>query len=93
MTKAELIDRVAAEAGLSRAVAREVLDMIVIQATEILKREGRFTFSGLGSLEVVSRAERTARNPRTNEPTVIKAHQAIKFKAAKTLKEAVNQQS
>jgi DNA-binding protein HU-beta len=45
--------------------------------------------SGLGTFEVVKRAKRQARNPRTGEPVAIKAHKAVKFRVAKSLKDLV----
>lgn len=90
MTKAELIAQVAEETGLTKAASKEVLDSIVGQLVKILKKEGRFAMFGLGIFEVVKRKKRMARNPRTKEPAVVKAHKAVKFKAAKSLKETVN---
>jgi DNA-binding protein HU-beta len=46
---------------------------------------------GFGSFEVKSRAARTGRNPRTNEPVQIAASKAPVFKAGKALKDAVAQ--
>ncbi|MDR1043550.1 MAG: HU family DNA-binding protein [Candidatus Adiutrix sp.] len=90
MTKAELTAQVAEETGLTRAASKEVLDSILAQITRTLKKEGRFALFGLGIFEVVKRKKRIARNPRTAEPAVVKAHQAVKFKAAKSLKETLN---
>jgi len=54
-----------------------------------LKKEGRFALAGLGTFEVVKRAKRKGRNPRTGEPVTIKAHKAVRFRPSKTLKDAV----
>jgi DNA-binding protein HU-beta len=89
MTKAELIAQVAAESGLTKTAAASVLEALLTAVTKTLKKEGRFVLSGLGTFEVVKRAKRTARNPRTGEPVVIKAHKAVKFRAAKPLKDFV----
>lgn len=45
---------------------------------------------GFGTFETVERAERKARNPRTGEECLVKASKAIRFKAAKALKEVIN---
>lgn len=90
MTKAEFVAHIAAENGLTKAAASQVLDVVLDKITKTLKKEGRFALHGLGTFEVVKRKKRTGRNPRTNEPVVIKAHKAVKFKAAKSLKDAVN---
>ncbi len=89
MTKAELIAQVAAETAQTKAVAASVVDTFLKVTAETIKKEGRFVLSGLGIFEVVKRAKRAARNPRTGEPIVIKAHKTVKFKAAKALKDLV----
>jgi len=90
MTKSELIAQVAEETGLTKATSKEVLDSVLGQVTKALKKEGRIALFGLGIFEVVKRKKRMARNPRTNEPAVVKAHKAVKFKAAKALKDNLN---
>ncbi|MDR1921950.1 MAG: HU family DNA-binding protein [Candidatus Adiutrix sp.] len=90
MTKSELIAHVAGETGLTKAASKEVVDAIILQITKTLKKEGRFAMFGLGVFEVVKRKKRIARNPRTKEPAVVKAHKAIKFKVAKSLKDSLN---
>lgn len=90
MTKSELIAHVAQETGLTKVASKEVIDTILNQIVKTLKKEGRFALFGLGIFEVVKRKKRIARNPRTNEPAVVKAHKAVKFKAAKNLKETLN---
>jgi DNA-binding protein HU-beta len=90
MTKLELIAQVAKETGISQVDSKNALESILAQITKTLKKEGRIAFFGLGVFEVVKRKKRQGRNPRTNEPVTIKAHKAVKFKAAKALKDAVN---
>jgi len=90
MTKNELIDNLAKEAGLTKTVAKQVLETILAQTTKTLKKEGRFALAGLGTFDVVKRAKRTARNPRTGEPIIVKAHKAVRFKPAKALKDEVS---
>jgi len=89
MTKTELIAQIAKEAEITLAQAKGVLEAIIEAATKALKREGRFALAGLGVFEVVKRARRAGRNPRTGEPVTIKAHKAVKFRPAKAVKEYV----
>jgi DNA-binding protein HU-beta len=89
MTKTELVDKLAQETGLTKIQAKQVLESILAQTTKILKKEGRFALAGLGAFEVVKRAKRNGRNPRTGEPVTIKAHKAVRFRPSKTLKDAV----
>ena len=86
MTKSELIAQVAKTTGLTKVASKEVLDTIMAQITTTLQTKGRITL-----FEVINRKKRIARNPRTNEPAVVKAHNAVKFKVAKNLKELLNQ--
>ena len=90
MTKSELIAQVAQEAGISPAESKKALESVLSQLTKSLKKEGRIAFFGLGVFEVVKRKKRQGRNPRTNEPVIIKAHKSVRFKPAKSLKDAVN---
>lgn len=50
----------------------------------------KVNIAGFGSFEVVERAERVGRNPKTGESVNIKASKSPKFKASKALKDAVN---
>jgi DNA-binding protein HU-beta len=90
MTKTELVITLAKETGLTQAQAKQVVETIVDKTTKTLKKDGRFALAGLGAFTVVKRARRKGRNPRTGESVAIKAHKAVKFKAAKALKDAVS---
>ena len=89
MTKTEFVEKLAKENGLTKTMAKEVVETFLALTTKILKKDGRIALAGLGVFEVVKRAKRTARNPRTGEPVVIKAHKAVKFKPSKALKDAI----
>ena len=58
--------------------------------TEELKKGEKVSFAGFGTFEVVERAERQGRNPKTNQTITIAACKAPKFKPAKALKELIN---
>lgn len=90
MKKSELITQVAEETGMTKASAKQALETILSKLTKTLKKDGRFVLSGLGTFEVVKRKKRMARNPQTNEPIIVKAHKAVKFRPAKALKDMVN---
>jgi len=89
MTKAEFVDKLAHDTGLTKAQAKQVLESFSAQTTKTLKKAGRCALSGLGVFTVVKRARRTGRNPQTGEPVTIKAHKAVRFRPAKALKDAV----
>ena len=89
MNKTELIAAVAAKTGLTKKDAEKVVNATIDSITESLVNGDKVNVSGFGIFEVKARAERTARNPRTNETITIPATKLPAFKASKTLKDAV----
>ena len=89
MNKSELIDAIAEAAGLSKAQAGKALDATVEAVTAALKAGDEVTLVGFGSFYVADREARTGRNPRTGEEIKIEASKQPKFRAGKSLKDAV----
>ena len=90
MTKAELVDAIAADAKISKSAACAVMDSFIKNVTKALKsKDGKVTLVGFGTFSKAKRAARKGRNPQTGAVIKIKAHNAVKFKAGKKLKEAV----
>ena len=90
MNKSELIDAIAESADISKAAAGRVLDATVTAVTAALKKGEMVTLVGFGSFYIGERAERDGRNPQTGKAIKIKAAKVPKFRAGKTLKDAVN---
>jgi DNA-binding protein HU-beta len=90
MNKAELIDAIAADAGLSKADAKKALDAFVSATTNALKGGDRLSLVGFGSFSVSKREARTGRNPQTGKEIQIAAKKVVKFKAGAELDGAVN---
>jgi DNA-binding protein HU-beta len=90
MNKGELIDAVAASAGLSRADATKSVDAVLDGITNTLANGGSVSLVGFGTFSVKARAARAGRNPRTGETIQIPASNVPGFKAGKGLKDAVN---
>lgn len=90
MTKAELVSAIAAKAEISKASAEKALNGFIAAVTETLKKGGKVSLVGFGTFEVVKRAARKGRNPRTGEEIKIKASKAPKFRPGKALKKAVS---
>ncbi len=91
MNKAELIEKIATDAGLSKADAKRALDAFVSATTEELKKEdGRVALVGFGSFTVAKRAARTGRNPKNGDPINIDAKNVVRFKTGNELADAVN---
>ncbi|MBS1155509.1 MAG: DNA-binding protein [Proteobacteria bacterium] len=89
MNKSELIDAIAESAGLTKAQSGKALDAAVEAIANALKSGDEVTLVGFGSFYVADREERTGRNPRTGETIKIAAAKQPKFRAGKSLKDAV----
>ena len=90
MNKAELIDAIAAESGLSKADAGKALEAFTESVTSALKDGERISLVGFGSFSVDRRDARTGRNPQTGEAIEIAAKNVVKFKPGAVLARAVN---
>jgi len=90
MNKAELIDAIAASAGLSKADAGRALDATTGAIANALRGGQSVSLVGFGTFSVRHRAARTGRNPRTGATIMIRASNNPTFKAGKALKDAVN---
>ncbi len=89
MNKAELIDAMAAGAGLSKADAKKALDAFVSATTDALKKGERVALVGFGSFSVSTRSARKGRNPQTGKEINIPAKKVVKFKAGADLSKGV----
>ena len=85
MNKAELIEAMAGEAGLTKADAKKALDAFVGATTGALKKGERVALVGFGSFSVAKRAARKGRNPQTGKEIQIAAKKVVKFKAGSEL--------
>lgn len=92
MNKSELVDFVAAEAGVTKAVAASAVEAVILGITQTLQRGEGVMLAGFGSFSVVKRAARIARNPMSGEQIKVKARNAAVFKAGVNLKSVVNGQ-
>ena len=90
MNKAELIDAIASEAGLSKADAKKALDGFVGATTDALKKGERISLVGFGSFDISKRNARNGRNPKTGAVIQIAAKNTIRFKAGSELSSSVN---
>ena len=89
MNKAELIANVAAAAGVSKTDAAKVLNALVDNITDALKKGDKVQLVGFGTFEVRKREARIGRNPQTKAEIKIPASKVPAFKAGKALKDAI----
>ncbi len=90
MNKADVVDRVAGEAGVPRQQAESVLNAFFDTVRSAARSGDRIGWPGFGSFSTTRRKARTGRNPRTGEAVKIPATKAVKFSASSTLKEFLN---
>ena len=90
MNKSDLIDQIADDAGISKAVALKALNSFMENVTKALKKkDGKVTLVGFGTFAKTRRKARKGRNPQTGEPIKIKASNVVKFRPGKKLKDAI----
>lgn len=89
MNKTELIDKVAADAGLTKAQSGDAVTAVLNAIQDALKGGDSVVLVGFGAFSVVERASRTGRNPRTGDTITIPEVRMPRFKPGKALKDAV----
>ena len=89
MNKAQLIDAIAADSGLTKADAKKALDAFVKATAGALKKGDRVALVGFGSFSISDRSARTGRNPQTGKPITIAAKKVVKFKPGSDLNDSV----
>lgn len=86
---------------LSKTKAQEQLDEVLVAIIGTLAKgkdeapnkkgvRAKFTAVGFGSFELKAVPERKHRNPQTQEPTIKKAHNAVKFNEGKSFVDSIN---
>jgi len=90
MTKADLVEQMAKDAGISKAAANKTLDSFTTSVKKTLKKkDGKLTLVGFGTFAKVRRKARKGVNPATGEKIKIKASNTVRFKPGKKLKESI----
>ncbi|MBF0466733.1 MAG: HU family DNA-binding protein [Nitrospirae bacterium] len=90
MTKAELIDQIAKEAGLTKGDSAKALDSTTNAIINALKSGQKVTFIGFGTFSISTRKAREGRNPRTGAVLNIPEAKVPRFVPGKAFKDAVN---
>ena len=89
MNKVDLIDHVHGILGSTKADAERAVEGIIDAVTNALKKGDEVSIAGLGIFVAKTRPGRQGRNPRTGQTIQIPAMRVPKFRASKTLKDAV----
>lgn len=89
MTKKEFIDLYAEKGNLTKKEAEKGINLFLASVEEALVKGEEVSFVGWGKWEIVERAGRDVRNPRTKEIIKIEPKKVVKFKAGKILADKI----
>lgn len=89
MTKADLVAKMAAASGLTKAAAQKALDGCLAGIRTSLRRGEPVTLVGFGTFTVTRRKARKGRNPRTGQLITIQAARVARFRSSRALKNAL----
>ncbi len=89
ITKAQFIGELAEKLDMTKKDVNSVISAINEIAYRETKKNGSFTFPGIGKLVLMKRKARKGRNPLTGEEIKIKAKTVVKFRVAKSCKDAI----
>ena len=90
MNKSDLINAVAESAGITKAQAGNAVDAVFSNIETALKGGDKAAFVGFGTFSTAHKPAREGRNPSTGQTINIAAKTSVKFKAGKSLTDAVN---
>lgn len=85
MNRTELVNEIAAKAGLNKVAAKAALDATLESIAQALANEEKVALLGFGTFAVVEKPARTGINPRTKEKIEIAARKVVKFKPSADL--------
>ena len=91
MNKAELVEEVASQTGLTRRASREAVNAIISAITDSLGRKEKVTLVGFGTFQVMERQARKGVTPQTKQAINIPAKKVPKFRPGKGLRAKVEQ--
>lgn len=91
MTKADLVERVAREADMTKKDAEQLVEIIFDTIISTLNKGEKIELRGFGSFRLRERNARKGRNPKTGDTVSIPAKRVAYFKPGKELKELINQ--
>ena len=89
MNKSELVEKIAAGAGISKVDAKKALDATVAAIKDALAAGDKVALVGFGTCSVNERPAREGINPSTKEKISIAAKKVAKFKPGAELNDAL----
>ncbi len=89
MTQSQIVHTLADKCEITRKACKSIMDCLAQTAITEVKKNGVFVIPGIGRLVRVDRKARMGRNPATGESIKIPAKKVVKFRVAKSAKEAI----
>jgi len=90
MTKADIVDIISTSVGLTKVETEAVVNGFMETVIDAMKRGENIELRGFGSFKVVKRAQRVARNPKTNVEVIVPEQFVPVLKISKDFKDSVN---
>ncbi len=90
ITKKELVNRIADNTGVTKVVAKEIIQSFLDSIIDELAAGNRLEFREFGVFETKERAARRAQNPRTLEKVSVPAKRIVKFKVGRLMRKRVS---
>jgi len=90
MNKADLVNSISEQTGLTKTKSNQVVDTLTSVIAETLSKGEKVTLVGFGTFTTTDRNARKGRNPKTGEVIEIPAKRVAKFKAGSELTKNVN---
>jgi DNA-binding protein HU-beta len=90
MNKTELVEKIAAGAGLSKVESKKALEATIVAIKDALAAGDKVALIGFGTFSVSERTAREGINPSTKQKITIPAKKLVKFKAGSDFAEAMN---
>jgi len=89
MLKKDVVDLFVERHGLSRNQAKAMVNDLIDEIGESLKRGDSVHLSGLGTFSVVTRPARQARNPRSGDTFMAPEGRRVRFQVSPKLKKEI----
>lgn len=91
MTKADIVDIISNSTGITKVETEAVVNGFLDTVIDAMKSGETIELRGFGSFKVVKRAQRVARNPKTNEEVIVPEQHVPVLKVSKEFKKEVNE--
>lgn len=92
MTKAEIVEKIYKELGITKKDIANVVDRVFELMKEEILSKNNVKISGFGNFDVKIRGRRVGRNPKTGEEKIIEPRTVVVFRPSQIFKDEVNEQ-